>query len=186
MELSTCPVCKRQSMIFSSITQEIPYFGKILILSLKCENCGFKHNDIFNVEIKEPMSYRIRVENEKDLTTKVVRASSGTIIVPELGVKIEPGSYAEGFITNVEGILERIENVLKYQEKIQKGKKLEKIKKLMEKIERMREGKEKFTVIIKDPFGNSAIISEKAKRKKLTKKELKNLKSGMVVFEMIK
>ncbi|MEM5869774.1 MAG: ZPR1 zinc finger domain-containing protein [Candidatus Aenigmatarchaeota archaeon] len=186
MELSACPVCKNQSLVFSSTTTEIPYFGKILILSLKCESCGFKHNDVLNLEIKDPLSYRIEIEEEKDLTAKVVRASSGTIIIPELGVKIEPGSQAEGFITNVEGVLERIERVLKSQIEVQKDKKLEKVKELLEKIGKMREGKEKFTLILKDPFGNSAIISPKAKKRKLSEKELKKLKTGMVILELKK
>lgn len=186
MELSTCPACKKQSLIFSSVPTEIPYFGKILILSLKCENCGFKHNDVFNIEIKNPMKYEMKIENEEDLNAKVVRASSGTIIIPELGVKIEPGAQAEGFITNAEGVLERIENVLKSQLEVQKGKKVERIKGLLEKIGRMREGKEKFTLILKDPFGNSAIFSQKAKKRKLSEKELKKLKTGMVLLDLVK
>ena len=186
MELAICPVCKKQSLVLSMSTQEIPHFGKILILSTRCENCKFKHSDVFNVEIKEPLSYKIEIENEKDLTAKVVRASSATLIIPELGVKIEPGSYAQGFITNVEGVLERVENVLKFQLRVQKGKKLEKVKQLIKKIERMREGKEKFSLIIKDPFGNSGIVSEKAKRRKLSKRELKALKTGMLILELTK
>lgn len=128
----------------------------------------------------------IKVENEKDLNVKVFRSSSSTLIVPELSVKIEPGSYAQGFITNIEGILERIENVLKSQLELQKCKKLERIKELIEKIKRMRNGKEKFTLIIKDPFGNSGIVSEKVKKRKLSKKELKNLKTGTIVLDLMK
>lgn len=186
MELLSCPVCKKQSLAFSSAATEIPYFGKILILSLKCGSCGFKHNDVFNVEIKEPLSYKVKIEKEEDLTAKVVRASSGTIIIPELGVKIEPGAQAEGFITNVEGVLERIENVLKSQLEVQKGKKLDRIKKLLEKIEKMRKGREGFNLILKDPFGNSSIISPKAKKRRMSEKELKKLKTGMVVLDLIK
>ncbi|MEM5782731.1 MAG: ZPR1 zinc finger domain-containing protein [Candidatus Aenigmatarchaeota archaeon] len=186
MELSICPICKKQSLFFSSLVEEIPYFGKVLILNMKCENCKFKHSDVFNAEIKKPSSYRIKIENEKDLNAKVVRSSSSTLILPELGVKIEPGSHAQGFITNVEGVLERIENVLKSQLDTQKGNKLERINKLLEKIERMKEGREKFTLIIKDPFGNSGIVSEKAKKRKLSKGELKNLKTGAIVLDLMK
>ncbi len=186
MELSLCPACKAQALIFSSSIQEIPYFGKIMIFTFKCSNCNFKHNDIFNLEIKEPISYRVEVKNEKDLSIKVIRSSSCTIIIPELGVKIEPGVYSQGFITNAEGVLEKVENVLLGQLKFLKGKRLKKAKELIKKIEKMRNGKESFTLILKDPFGNSAIVSNKAKKRKLSERELKNLKKGMVIFELIK
>ena len=168
------------------LTKDIPHFGKVLILTTKCGNCGFKHNDVFNVEIKEPTSYKMRVEEEKDLNVRVIRSSSCTVIIPELGIKIEPGSYSQGFISNVEGILERMEGVLKSQLEVQTGRKLERVKKLLQRIEKMRNGKEKFTLILKDPFGNSGIASEKARKRKLSKRELKNLKTGIVVLELSK
>ncbi|RLF31029.1 MAG: hypothetical protein DRN07_07880 [Thermoplasmata archaeon] len=186
MELAICPVCKKQSLLLSMRTEEIPYFGKIIILTTRCENCKFKHADVFTVEIKEPLSYKIRVECEEDLNTKVIRSSSGTIIIPELGIKIEPGTHAQGFITNIEGILERIEKVLKFQLKTQKVKKLRKVKELLAKVEKMRNGKLGFTLILKDPFGNSGIISKKAKKRRLSKRELKNLKTGLIILEMTK
>ncbi len=184
MQQTICPVCKKTTLLFSMLTREIPYFGKVLILSSKCSSCGFKHNDVFNLEIKEPTEFRVEVKNEEDLMIRVIRSSSGTVIVPELGIKIEPGPQCQGAITNVEGVLRRIEKVLKYQARVQKGKKLERVKKLLEKIKRMIEGKEKFTLIIKDPLGNSGIISKKAKKRKLKKSEISKLKTGYILFNV--
>jgi len=186
MELMICPFCKKQSLALSMVTEEIPYFGKIVILTTKCENCGFKHTDVFNVEIKEALSYRVNIERSEDLKIKVVRSSSGTIIIPELGVKIEPGFHAQGFVTNVEGILNRVEDVLKSQLKVKKGRKLKKVRELLKKIKRMKEGKEKFTLIVKDPFGNSGIISKKAKKRRMSEKEMKKLRSGITILKLTK
>jgi C4-type Zn-finger protein len=41
-----------------------------------------------------------------------------------------------------------------------------------------REGKLRFTLVLKDPFGNSTIISEKAKKRRIGRRELKGLKFG--------
>jgi len=41
------------------------------------------------------------------------------------------------------------------------------------KVQRAREGKLRFTLVLKDPFGNSTIISEKAKKRRIGKRELK-------------
>lgn len=182
MQHTLCPVCKKTTLLFSMLTREIPYFGKVLIFSSRCSSCGFKHNDVFNLEIREPVEFRVKVESEDDLMIRVIRSSSGTVIIPELGVKIEPGPQCQGAITNVEGMLRRVEGVLRYQARVQKGKKLERVKKLLERVKKMVKGKEKFTLVIKDPFGNSGIISKKARRRKLRRDEISKLKTGYVLF----
>ena len=48
----------------------------------------------------------------------------------------------------------------------------------MLKVQRAREGKLRFTLVLKDPFGNSTIISEKAKKRRIGQRELKGLKFG--------
>ncbi len=176
---TVCPFCGKTTLSFKLLEKEVAYLGRIAIFSSVCSFCGFKHNDVFCLEVKEPVKFVLKVESEEDLMCRVVRSSSGTIIIPELGVKIEPGPKCQGFITNVEGILRRIEDVLIAQEKVLKGKRLEKVKELLKKISLMIEGKLPFKLIIKDPLGNSAILSEKAKRKKLTKREMQKLKVGL-------
>ena len=39
-------------------------------------------------------------------------------------------------------------------------------------------GKLRFTLVLKDPFGNSTIISDKAKKRRIGARELKGLKFG--------
>ncbi|MBA3044286.1 hypothetical protein FP804_04025 [archaeon] len=80
----------------------------------------------------------------------------------------------------MERIIKKIKNVI--QDK--KTKNTKKKKDVLKKIEKIIEGKEKATLIIDDPLGNSAIIGKKAKKRKLTDNELKKLKTGMMVFDM--
>jgi len=186
MEMNKCPICNKNTLLINQVVQEIPFFGKILLLSLVCKNCGFKHNDVFSLEIKEPCSYSLHVEKEDDVNVKIVRSSSGTVEIPELGVRIEPGPASQGFITTIEGVLERIENVIKGQLPLLKGRRRKKAEKMLKDLKKMKEGRKKFTIKIKDPFGNSFIISEKVKKRRLSERELKKLKVGMITLDLVK
>jgi zinc finger protein len=132
-----------------------------------------------SLEFGKPCAYEAKIKNEKGLNTKLIRNSSGTVEIPELGVKLEPGPFAEGFFTNMEGLLERVENVLfiflKSEELEQKIAAKERLKDL----QACREGKKTFTVIVKDPFGGSALIGEHVKKWVLSQKEAGRLKRGL-------
>jgi C4-type Zn-finger protein len=49
---------------------------------------------------------------------------------------------------------------------------------VLSKVEKAREGRSRFTLILKDPSGNSTIASEKAKKRKMNVRELNRLKLG--------
>jgi zinc finger protein len=98
--------------------------------------------------------------------------------VPELGVSIHPDLNNERFISNVEGVLTRVGDVLRFLSRsLERGKRKERADLLL-KVQRAREGKLRFTLVLKDPLGNSTIISEKAKKRRIGKRELKGLKFG--------
>jgi zinc finger protein len=61
--------------------------------------------------------------------------------------------------------------------------KIERARELLSKIEKIKAGEFGITVIIEDPLGNSAIISEKATHRELTQEEANCLKTGMIIFE---
>lgn len=135
---------------------------------------------------KEPMRYVLKVEGLEDLNSRVIRSTSGTIRIPELGIDVEPGSISDSYITNIEGVLDKIYNVVitatKWsvddEEKYSRGLELQKA------LEETIEGKRTLTVIMEDPFGNSAIISDKAKSYALSPEDSEQLKTGMIVFDM--
>ena len=178
-----CPVCGRELRIVMT-TYDTPFFGKVLLTSISCE-CGFKHADAIVAEVKEPVRFTIKI-NKDNLFTKVIRSTSGTIRIPELGVDIEPGPASQAFITNLEGILTRVEDIVKMARRWNEDDE-EKVKTCDEILKRIRdtiEGKDELTLILEDPLGNSLILSDEAFRERLKEEEAKRLKTGMTIMDL--
>ncbi len=137
---------------------------------------------------KEPMRYEMPVETSEDLDARVIRSTSGTIRIPEMGVTIEPGSVSESYVTNIEGVLHRVRDVLATASRWVQGdeEKSSRSEELLCMIEEVIQGKRKITVIVEDPLGNSAIISKKAKATRLSEEEAEKLNTGMIVFDVDK
>ena len=183
ISLGDCPICGGKGTLKAiQHIHEIPYFGKVMESTIICEKCGYRNADVMILEDRPPKLYTVRVENEKDLFTRVVRSKSGTIELEEIGVKIEPGPAAEGFVSNVEGVLERVrETLLMAREfKKQEGDEeaVKKADEILQYIEEVKEGKKPLTVKIADPLGNSALIGEKVRSRLLTEDEIKKLSLG--------
>jgi zinc finger protein len=178
-----CPVCGREIKILSSV-YEVPYFGKVLLTSISCE-CGYKHSDSIITEIKEPRRYKIKIDGS-NLFTKVIRSSSGTIRIPELGVDIEPGPASQAFITNLEGILSRVEGIVRIAREWNSddAEKVERCDLILNRIEKTLNGESELTLILEDPFGNSAIVSDDVFIEKMSENEAAQLKSGITVMEL--
>lgn len=181
-----CPLCNND-LVMSWQRDNIPYFGDIMYISAKCQ-CSFRFADTMILSSKEPMRYEMSVETLEDLDARVIRSTSGTIRIPEMGIVVEPGTVSESYITNIEGVLQRVQNVLMTASRWVQGdeEKFARSRELLCMLEEVLEGKKKITVIIEDPLGNSAIISKKAVATKLSKEEAERLNTGMVVFDVDK
>ena len=132
------------------------------------------------------MRFLLAVETTDDLDARVIRSSSGTIRVPELGVDIEPGFASESYISNVEGVLDRIEGIVCFATRsAREAENLESTTKgdeILEKIELARKGEFPITLILEDPLGNSSIDSEKAVKSPLTNEDIARLKTGIILL----
>jgi len=181
-----CPQCGKKAEAIES-EEEIPHFGKILITAMNCPKCGYRLNDVMCLDIKAPKEYSASIRNEKDQRIKVVKSSSATVKIPELGVTIEPGPIAQGYITNVEGVLDRVEAVvlLAINSK-EEGEANEKAlaEKELRRVQDARNGKFPFTIKILDPFGNSALIGKGMKSRALKETELKKLKKNIEIISL--
>ena len=162
-----CPVCLQKKLTLTEAETEVPYFGKLFVFSMNCENCKYHKSDVEAADQKEPCKYVFEVSSKEDLQVRVIRSSEGMVKFERIG-SIEPGSSAEGYVTNIEGLIQRI------KEQIEKIRDLEededtkkKAKNLIKKLQNVLWGEETLKITIEDPSGNSAIISEKAKRTKL-------------------
>jgi len=174
-----CPNCGKNARLVEHL-QEIPHFGKAIITTLACEKCSYKLNDVMIANAREPALYKAEVSGKKDLEAKVIRSSTGTIRIDRLGISIEPGPAAEGYITNIEGILDRVESATKAligAPGTDEADESKLARKELERIKKARNGEIQFNVIIEDPFGNSAMIGAKAMKMKLSPEEIKRLQA---------
>lgn len=181
---SSCPLC-HDKLTMHWQTDHIPYFDEILYITARC-SCGFKFADTMITTQKDPVHYEITIENYNDLYTRVVRSTSGTIRVPEFGIAVEPGPASESYVTNIEGLLNRVKSVVQTAAKWSKEEE-EKYNQCLEiesALDDTIEGHRKLTIEIDDPLGNSAIISDKAKSRKLSDEEVENLKTGMIIYDV--
>jgi len=166
---------------------EVKHFGRVLLNVVTCKKCGYKHTDVQTFTIREPIAIAARINSHEDLSMRVIKSGTATVSIPEFGATISPGPYSDGYISNVEGILGRIEDALTFMLSSAEGKRLKKGEAMLRKIRIATEENPHFTLVIKDPFGNSAIVSSdsrKVRKRKLTKRELPKVKFGQ--YAMIK
>lgn len=168
IEKERCPICFQKALTLREEELDIPFFGKTFVFSMTCGNCSFKKEDVEAAEQKEPCKITFTVENEKDINVRVVKSSEATVRIPQLKMEVTPGPASEGYISNIEGLLNRFEKIIRDEQDSTEDEDVRKhAKKLLKKIWDIKTGSEKLKIIIEDPSGNSAIISERAEVKKL-------------------
>jgi zinc finger protein len=184
IEEAICPACDGRGLEYTAEPVDLPFMGTSLEILLRCERCGYRHADFVLTEHREPTRYACPVSRADDMSVRVVRSGSGTIRIPELGISIEPGTASEAFVSNVEGILVRVERVLdQLLRDAEDQSARDRIQDLQDTFGLMREGKAPpVTLVIEDPFGNSAILGERATREAIPPDEAERLKLGMVVY----
>lgn len=165
-----CPVCSQKSLTLTEREQEVPYFGKVLLFAMTCTGCKFHKADIECAEQRAPSRYFVEVSGPDDMSIRVVKSSQATVRIPYVA-DIEPGEASNGYVTNIEGILQRVKHQVEVVRDTEDDPEaVQKAKNLIKKINRCVWGEEKLKIIIEDPTGNSAIISDKAVVQKLAGK----------------
>ncbi len=176
-----CPACGRKALRVYGRVDEIPHFGKVLEQFIQCEACGYRISDVMCLDERDPAEYRYRVNSPDDVKVRVIRSPSGFLEIPEVGVEVRPGPAAEGFVSNVEGVLRRVKRHVKLAAKwSDREEARERAEKILERIEAALSGEDEITIVLKDPYGHSAIIpedEEKLEVRKLDEREVKKLRS---------
>lgn len=180
LPLKRCPICgAKDAFLMKGRIEDIPYFGETMETLVSCSNCKFKHADVMHLEEQKPMRYEFQITSEDDMMVRVVRSSTGTINVPELGVTVKPGSVGEGYISNIEGVLNRIEEAIGLAVKQADPAKRRRGEAVLKKLEKIRRGEGRARLIVTDPFGHSAIADKRSKKRELTGKETAELKGEL-------
>ena len=139
-----CPVCKKPLEI--TVKEQASFVGgNLTLVSMVCGNCSFRSFDIIPSESGNPSRITFHVKSEQDLNVLVARGASASILIPEIGASIKPGTASPGFITTIEGVLQKFKKHMKNQE-------------AQALIDRLLDGAP-FTIIVEDPYGVSAINS---------------------------
>ena len=161
-EHQPCPLCGQKTLILTERDTEVPYFGRVYLFSMTCNNCKYHKADVESTEQKEPVKFEFEISSEEDMKVRVVKSSEATVKIPHV-TTITPGPAAQGYVTNIEGILNRVKyQIESLKETAEDDEDKQKAKNLLKKLTRIMWGQEKQKLIIEDPSGNSAIISDKA------------------------
>ncbi|MDC0852051.1 ZPR1 zinc finger domain-containing protein [Euryarchaeota archaeon] len=181
-----CPVCfSENGLTMIAHTSEIPYFGEHTQLTILCPSCGWKHTDFIPAEGKKPGAFSLKIKNSEMLSVRIIRSSSCTVRISELGLEVEPGGATTGYVSNIEGVLNRFEDAigLMYrQSKLSNEKEIvENCEKLFEKIKQVKNGEKTVVLTLLDPMGHSQILHKDAVPRNLTEEEMKDLEVGPVI-----
>ncbi|MFP4567761.1 MAG: ZPR1 zinc finger domain-containing protein [Candidatus Woesearchaeota archaeon] len=163
LEGEPCPFCRKNTLTLREAEREIPYFGRVVIFSMDCENeeCGYHKADVEALDKNDPINCSVTINSEEDLKIRIVKSSSATIKIPRIG-SIDPGEASNGYITNVEGVINRIKKQVEFlRDNAEENSEKKKAKNMLKKLTKVLMGQEEITIQLKDPHGNSAIISEK-------------------------
>jgi zinc finger protein len=170
----------------SQTEYEVEHFGAVVLSVSICKRCGYRHSDIITLNNRQPIELRAEVRSLEDLNARVIKSGTATVSIPEFRATITPGPYSEGYISNVEGILGKIEDALTFMLNTAEGERLKKGKAMLKKMRGARDSKPRFTLVIRDPLGNSAIVSsdpKKVKKRNLTHRELQGTKFGQYAMQ---
>jgi len=163
-----CPFCNKKTLTLRQSEREVPYFGKLIIFSMDCENeeCNYHKADVEAEEDKTPIKCSFEVTSEEDLKVRVIKSSNATVKISHVG-SIEPGPASNGYVTNIEGIINRMKKQIEIvRDTAEDESDRKKAKNILKKLTKVLMGFESLTISLDDPSGNSAIISEKTVIKK--------------------
>jgi zinc finger protein len=162
-----CPICSEKKLTLREEEVDVAHFGHMFIFSMTCDGCKYRKADIECATQQAPAKYTLEVEGDGDLNARVVKSGEATVKIPRI-MTIEPGATSEGYITNVEGLLQRVKKTLQSTlDAEDEADNKKKLKNMIKKVSKAMVGREKIKIIISDPTGNSAIISDRAVKGKI-------------------
>lgn len=77
---------------------KIPHYREVILMSFKCDECGFANNEIQSGGViqEKGISYKVKIQTEKDLSRSVVKSDHAKVLVPEIDLEIPAGSQKGG------------------------------------------------------------------------------------------
>ncbi len=167
-----CPACAVGIIEILQDQIEIAHFGELMISTLICPRCGYRSSDIVPLNNRPPGRYSIKINSPEILNMRVVRSGSSTVRIPEIGARIDPGLFSDGYVTNIEGILRRfldilfqiLRDLMSNPSTDENDYRISRTREIITILEHTADGDLSpdnwLTLVLEDPLGNSAIIAE--------------------------
>ena len=172
-----CPHCHRPAETDMCLT-DIPHFKEVIIMSLLCEHCGFKSNEIKGGGAIPKFGTKITlaVQSSHDMSREILKSDTAGVSIPELELELDEGGL-DGLYTTVEGLLHKMHQRLEMANPFGSGDAAKKhhldndggsfsqvspnhqrYLTFLQKLHDMASGTSlPFTLIISDPLSNSFI-----------------------------
>lgn len=180
-----CPACAERAVDYITADLDIPHFGNAQQLVFICQSCGFRHTDFMISGQRDPMRHTLEVREPDDVDARVIRSTSGTVRIPELGVLIEPGPASDAYVSNIEGVLLRIRGVLQQlKNDADDAESRAAAAERLDQLDAAREARFPITFIIEDPYGNSAVVHDRAKAESIPASDAARLKTGSYTIDL--
>ena len=187
----SCPICGNEnSLKMMAHSSEIPYFGEHTQITMSCNSCGWRVTDFIPAEGKKAGSWTLIVSSTEHISARVVRSSSCTVRIAELGLEVTPGSSSTGYISNVEGVLDRFASAIgtiRRQTDVENDEVTKtKCDELLSKIDMVKSGELVVTLELLDPVGHSQILHEEAVSSEISDEDAEELDPGPIypVFDV--
>ena len=187
----SCPICGNEnSLKMMAHSSEIPYFGEHTQITMSCNSCGWRVTDFIPAEGKKAGSWTLIVSSTEHISARVVRSSSCTVRIADLGLEVTPGSSSTGYISNVEGVLDRFASAIgtiRRQADVENDEVTKtKCDELLSKIDMVKSGELVVTLELLDPVGHSQILHEEAVSSEISDEDAKELDPGPIypVFDV--
>ena len=187
----SCPICGNEnSLKMMAHSSEIPYFGEHTQITMSCNSCGWRVTDFIPAEGKKAGSWTLIVSSTEHISARVVRSSSCTVRIAELGLEVTPGSSSTGYISNVEGVLDRFASAIgtiRRQADVENDEVTKtKCDELLSKIDMVKSGGLVVTLELLDPVGHSQILHEEAVSSEISDEDANELDPGPIypVFDV--
>ncbi|EDV92458.1 zinc finger protein ZPR1 [Drosophila grimshawi] len=140
---------------------KIPFFREVVLMSFKCDHCGYANNEMQSASEMQKSGVRIALDVQQlsDLNRRVVRSDHSSVTIPEVELEI-PVQSQKGEVTTVEGIIERtITGLSQDQEKrrIDHPTEAASIDDYIDRLRQLTKLTKPFRLLLEDISGNSFI-----------------------------
>lgn len=161
---SLCMNCQENGLTKFLLTK-IPFFKEVIISNFECPHCHYSNKEIQPGQslADDGLIYELTINNQRDLSRKVVKSEYATIKFIDIELEIPPQTQ-KGKLTTIDGfLLNTVEAMTKaLNEGVYSeigGEEMDnKIKAFLEKIEKVMKGETlPSRFYLHDPSGNSFV-----------------------------